>query len=289
MDIELYSHLEEEIGIPNIALSLSKDDGKIEKIHRSIHEFVCLPAQLIDSEELFQAHSAFFVVYHGEIFDVAHRSLLETLSGHYNEGYILLRTVLELLVKGTFLNCIAHEDYRNDCDIDDKTVKKLIKEIKSQIRNKSSLNELEEKSSLILANKSVIDKNRFRFDKLIHQLGKWGILDPIDDSKDVYKIYGSLSGNVHINIYNLDISRRLVNNKPLFETKVIFEELDTYLDVLKDLMDLAIIMELNLIENEIIASKSVKDMLEKRILEISELDLHYTNEKIKKILSSHKI
>ena len=93
---EVFSHCLNELNIPNIAVSIQACDfEKIRKAHDSIHEFTLIPTGLINSNEDFQAKSA-FLIYHSEAFDQAHRSLLEALAGYYNAAYTLLRNTLEL-------------------------------------------------------------------------------------------------------------------------------------------------------------------------------------------------
>ena len=84
-----FSHCLEEVDIPNIAVSLRRCDfEKIRKAHDSIHEFILIPKSLMTFDKDFQAKSA-FLIYHSEIFDQAHRSLLEALTGYYNAAYTL--------------------------------------------------------------------------------------------------------------------------------------------------------------------------------------------------------
>ncbi|HEC93654.1 MAG TPA: hypothetical protein ENI51_11865, partial [Candidatus Atribacteria bacterium] len=46
-----FSHCLEELKVPNIVISLQKCDfEKLKKAHDSIHEFVFLPLQLINSD-----------------------------------------------------------------------------------------------------------------------------------------------------------------------------------------------------------------------------------------------
>ena len=78
---KVFSHTLAEIGISNLAISIQGADfEKLRKAHDSVHEFGYMTHHLVDHGEEFLAKSA-FIYYHNEIFEQAHRSLLEALSG----------------------------------------------------------------------------------------------------------------------------------------------------------------------------------------------------------------
>jgi len=105
---KVFSHTLAEIEIPNFAISIQKSDfEKLRKAHDSIHEFIYIAPHLVDFDEEFRAKSAFLLYYYNEVFEQAHRSFLEALSGCYNAANTLLRSTLELLIKGAFWEYIA--------------------------------------------------------------------------------------------------------------------------------------------------------------------------------------
>ena len=144
------SHTFEEIEIPNIVISIEKCDyEKLRKSHDSIHELMylapfCVPSKVKVS---WQSKSA-FLTYHWDAFHSAHRSFIEALEGYYNVGYVLLRTTLELLIKGAFWECLAHKKFRDNANILCKPRKKkktLVEWINDLIERESSVeNDLEE-------------------------------------------------------------------------------------------------------------------------------------------------
>jgi len=67
----------------------------------------CLPS----TTEVRWLQKSAFLTYHREAFYQAHRSFLEALAGYYNAGYALLRNTQELMIKGAFWECLAHEDF----------------------------------------------------------------------------------------------------------------------------------------------------------------------------------
>ena len=295
-----FSHILEELDIPNIAISLQQSDfEEIRKAHDSIHEFLFLPTYLISSENEFHEKSA-FLLYHAEAFDQAHRSLLEALSGYYNAGYALLRNTLELLIKGAFWECMAHKKYRNRAEVVKSTKiniedsKKTLSDwINGIIKSKPSMeNELEMISAGIFDKVSPLfedeDSRKLipHFKSIIKQLAAWNIFDPIreiDPVEYVYNFYRELSADVHVIPDKTNIGRRLLAEKELFKIEVIPEELNKYTKILNQLMDIGIVVELNLLEDFIIRNKKSKKWLNERLSGIMDLKLNYASTKIMKI------
>jgi hypothetical protein len=107
------SHTRKEIGMANMRSSLKSDYETIRKTHDSIHEFIYLAPLCLPGQPGITWHSkSAFLTYQWEAFYQAHRSFLEALSGYYNAAYALLRSTLELIVKGAFWECLAHEHFR---------------------------------------------------------------------------------------------------------------------------------------------------------------------------------
>jgi hypothetical protein len=99
-----YRHTLGELGLENIKPSLKLEFESLQKAHDAIHEFMLLAPLLFPSQadEEFHRKSAFLLPYQETAFDHAHRSLIESLCGYYNVAFVLLRTTLELVIKGAF-------------------------------------------------------------------------------------------------------------------------------------------------------------------------------------------
>ncbi|RLF80147.1 hypothetical protein DRN44_07755 [Thermococci archaeon] len=304
---EAFSHLLDELNIPNIAISLHECEfEKIRKAHDSIHEFTLIPVQFINSNEDFQAKSA-FLYYHWEIFDQAHRSLLEALSGYYNAAYVLLRNTLELILKGAFWECMAHKKYRDRAEIIKKksgikienSKKTLIDWINDVIKQDPSIeHELErisvgiyDKISPLFEDETLRKGIIPKVKPIVEQLAEWKIFDPlqriIDPVEYIYNgLYKELSADVHVTPDTVTIGRRLLAGEDLFETKVILDELNKYAEALHKVMDIGIVVELNILE-DLMNDKS-KKWLEERLGVITELELNYASTKIVKMIESKR-
>lgn len=292
---EYLSHVFKEFEFENIAISAYNSDFKrLRNAHDSIHEFAYLAPNLINTDEQFNTRSAFFI-YHSEVFEKAHTSFLTTLMGHYNGGNMLLRNVLELIIKGAFWECLAHKKYRENADIiKQKSGKKfknnkvtILAILKKAIAEDLSIEaRLEDHSVSILdAISSFEDKEKKdiypTLKVMIEQLTEWNILDPIQNPIEyIYDFYKILSKDVHVDLDKIDIGRRILSGKELFETEVITDNLNAYCETLQKIMDIGIVVELNILQDYIIEDKNIKNWLKKRLVNITMLKLNYSSTKI---------
>lgn len=297
---EAFNHTFAELEIPNILNSIQK--GKFENLrraHNSIHEFIYLAVLCVPSKKEVNWHSkSAFLLYHNEAFDLAHRSSLEALAGYYNAAYSLLRSTLELLLKGAFWECLAHKRFRAEAEVIKKWAVKIGKDKKTLlnwfedvIKRKSSIEEEFEKTSAAIYDKifpipedpelkKLIPSSK----KIIEQLSEWGILDPISGNV-IYEIYTNLSADVHVIPDKTDIGRRLLKGKHLFETTVIPEELNKFFNFLHKVMDIGIVIELNILNNWIRQNGIIKDKLKERLSIIEkDLQLNYASLKIRNLV-----
>jgi hypothetical protein len=275
-----FTHTLNELGIDNITLSLSKGDfQKIRKAHDGIHEFIylaplCLPSQRVDGGNInFWHQKSAFLTYQFQVFEQAHRSL-ESLSGHYNSGYILLRSTLELLLKGTLWECLAHRRFRDDAAIIKEHGKVKIGERKITILDwlsevfkldPSIEHDFEETSGAIFDKISpILDDKELRklipkLNVIIKQLSYWGVFYPMEYPVDkIHGIYDKLSADVHVIPDKTDIGRRLLYGENLFETEIIIKELQKYIETLYELIDICMVVELNVLENYITQSSEAR-------------------------------
>lgn len=288
------SHMLEEMEFLNIVASIKEDFELVRNSHDSIHEFVFLASLFPPVGASWQPKSA-FLTYHWDAFHQAHRSFLEALSGHYNAGYVLLRSTLELLIRGAFWECFAHERFRNNARklYENKKGRSLRKWINNVIKLKPSIKgELENISAGIFDKISPLFKDpelRMRcvpsIGTMIEQLEEWEILDTIPHpSKTVYTFYNQLSADIHVAPDRTDIGRRLLSQKDLFETEVIPSELTRYMKFLSQVIDVATIVEFNVLKDWLPANGSIKNKLKDRLSALEGLDLKYSVQKLRKAL-----
>jgi len=300
---KVFSHTLEELEVPNLAISLQRSDfEKLRKAHDSIHEFVYLAHHLVNSDEEFLVKSA-FLLYHNEVFEQAHRSFLDALSGCYNAANTLLRSTLELLIKGAFWECMAHKKYRDTAEVIKKTGTKIGNSKVTLIdwlneifkRNLSIEDELEKTSAGIFDKISPLFKDEELRNiipyvkRIVEQLSAWNVFDPIQEVftnsvEYVYDIYyKELSADVHVIPDKTNIGKRLLAEKELFETEIIPEELNDYVETLHKVIDIGIVIELNILEDLIIENEESKKWLRERLINLMELELNFASTKIAEI------
>jgi len=302
---QAFYHMLKELEIPNIWISIETSEFEnLKRAHDSIHELVFLAPLCIPHEQKvnWESKSA-FLMFHWEAFHSAHRSFIETLSGYYNAGYVLLRTTLELLIKGAFWECLAHKDFRENAEIIcknavgiGKSKKTLIDWFGDVIKHNPTIEmELERTSGGIFDIIEPIPEDPVlrRFippqKVVIEQLDEWGIFGSIrDPTSKVYSIYSSLSGDVHVIPDETDIGRRLLQEKDIFEITVIYEELNKFLEILRKVIDIGIVIELNILSDWINWSEKVKLRLKERLPIVKSLDLNYARLEIEKLIG-HKL
>src|SRR5208337_3911536 len=178
-----------EVGLEKIKFSLKIEYQNIQKAHDSIHEFMLLASQIphsISKDDVWPKKSA-FLLYHWEVFDYAHRSLIEGLCAYYNVAFVLLRVTLELLIKGAFWECLSHKTFRDNSKILDedkkgKNIKKILNDVfESDPNLKNGLEKISGSIYDIIS--PIADNPKFRLDTkiIIRQLEEWGIFDSIPE------------------------------------------------------------------------------------------------------------
>ncbi len=290
------SHTLVEVGIPNICISIQTNYELIQKAHDSIHEFMYLaPLSLPTQTEVSWHPKSAFLTYQWEAFHQAHRSFLEALSGYYNVSYILLRSTLELLLKGALWEGLAHKEFRENAEVLNKDMKGkdlIMNRINYAFELKPSIREeLEENSSGIFDIVTPIfdipeieRKSIPRMPVIIKQLNSWCILTPIlNPEKVIYDIYRELCKDVHVIPDKTDFGRRLLSEKDFLEIEIIPNELSKYIEILHKIMDIGIVIELNILRDWIDSGGNIE--LKKRLKTLENLGLEYSLKKLKSLMA----
>jgi hypothetical protein len=290
-----YSHTVLELGFENVKPSLRADFKNLEKAHDAIHEFMLLAPKLFPShvaKEIGWHRRSAFLIYQWEAFHHAHRSLIEALCAYYNVAFILLRVTFELLVKGAFWECLAHREFRENSQVLDG--EKAGREIKKWLDDIFKLaphveEEFEEASAGIYDKIGpIVEDSNFRLTikTIIRQLDQWDIFNPVSDPiASIYRgIYGRLSADVHVEPDRTDIGKRLLLEKEIFEQKILPNTLAEYTHCLHEVIDLAIVVELNIMRDLIEKYDEAKTNLRERLDVLEQLGLEYSLTRTKKLL-----
>jgi len=291
-----YQHIENELGLRHIRPSLASEFQNLQKAHDAVHESMTLAPLLISlpsgQEPAWEAKSA-FLTYHWEAFHHAHRSLYEALCAYYNVAFVLLRVTFELLLKGAFWECLSHKRFREKSQVLDnnkagKKIKNWLEEIFKQTPKVKG--EFERVSASIYDTVSPkLEDQDFRpsLKTIVRQLDCWGIFNSIPNAEGwVYlDLYGKLSADVHITPESIDIGRRLArNSSDLFEHVLLPDTLREYARLLQRTMDLAIVIELNIMDDLIGQYEETKLNLTERLDMLEQLELEYSFKRAKELL-----
>ena len=286
-----------EVGISNMVQSLLvADRDLLARTHDSIHEFVLIAPLLLPPGHSWHEKSA-FLAYHHVAFHQAHRSFLEALAGYYNTAHVILRSVLELVLRGALWECLAHREYRERAYVIERRAR-----AKVYGKRRTILDWLQE----IIQRAPQVEKDFERvsgaiFDKIsplfrdpelrrlvprpkvvVEQLAEWRILTPYS-ADEVYAVYSELSEEVHVAPDRTDLGRRLLRERDLFKVEVIPEEINKYLRLLHRTMDVSIVVELNVLSDWVKQSRHKQELVEK--LEVlSDLKLQRAYDRLSTLL-----
>jgi len=290
-------HLLPEFELPNVLASLEADYEMIEKAHDSIHEFMYIAGLCLPTNAGVSWHSrSAFLICHWEVFHQLHRSFLEALSGYYNAAYVILRSTLELLIKGAFWECLAHEGFRDKATVLQKAKGKhrSVKDwIDSLIDVDPAIKRVLEETSAAIFDKTAILFNDRQFQKqfvkmpsfslAVRQLIEWQILD-IPNSYEILceDFYRDLCKDVHVVPDATDVGRRLVSQRDFMEIEVMPEQLTAYVKRLHNLIDIGTVIELNVLRDWI--ELGGKRALKERLNILKDLGLKYGVRKLEALI-----
>lgn len=288
-----YSHIIKELQLGNLKESLKVKYDEVWRSHDAIHEFMLLAPKMFPFPKGPSWHTrSAFLLYHSETFNTAHRSLIEALCSYYNVSFILLRSVLELLLKGAFFECLAHKDFRKDAPVlsKDKRGKNLLEWLNEIVKRAPAIEDEFEKMSGGIYDKiaPIVDDQNFRpsIPTIIKQLAYWEILDPIKNAhQPIWNLYRMLSKDVHVIPDRTDVGKiLLIKPEELFVRKKVFPHLlDEYLECLKEVMDIGIVIELNILKDNLRYSE-VRENLKERLYYLEELELPHGVKRVRSLI-----
>lgn len=239
-------------------------------------------------DQLFYEKGAFFVCQYGAG-NLALRSLCDAIYGSYTAASILLRSVLELDLKGAFYQCLAEEEYFSNAGIlrKKKNGKKLLKFLEN-LFDYSPNSKLDlERSSIGIFDKleSVIVEREYQVPPsvIFGQLEAWNLFEPIKNPKKaIYEtLYSELSGEVHVMFDRTDLGKFLLKDpESSFKVpKVDPQFLQQYLDNLRDVMDTGVVLTFNTLR-EYLKDKKTKNSLRQLITKFAHVigELRYSQE-----------
>lgn len=204
-----------------------------------------------------------FLMYHWDAYQMAGLSLSSALCGQYNAGFTLLRSYLELLLKGSFFQCLAQKKLRKSREeVLEPTdlVSILTSNVPDLIRD-SHIDDadLDSNSSLIfdlLRSHWMHDLLRLDLSSIIKQVDGWGMLNGLElegnrpdrrPSESVRDLYGRLSQNVHERVEYTDSGRAVEEGGEIFEAHapILKQSLLEFRQEFHKAMEIGVIIVLN--------------------------------------------
>jgi hypothetical protein len=289
-----FAHALGEVGLHILWESVKGDLEPIQRAHDSIHEFIYIAPLMFPREGGPSWHTrSAFLLYHWEVGDTAHRSLLEALCGYYNTAFTLLRTALELVLKGAFYEGLAHRQFRAKSHAlgKDENGRRLKQFLDNVITNQPSVAEAFEKTSAAIYDRveSIIDEPRYRpsIKTILAQLSEWGFLERLRIGS-IRDVYSRLSKDVHALPDYTDVGRVLLGpSELLFESKKVDRKvLCEYLQVQCLVMDVGIEAELNILRDNM-KFANVRSNLAGQIRFLEELGMTNAVQVMTELLGEH--
>jgi hypothetical protein len=279
------AHTESELGLENVRLSFETAPEALQRAHDGIHEYMYHAAQVIPAipphEGGWRRKSA-FMLYHWEVFHCAHRSLLDALCAHYNAAFVLLRATMEISIKGAFWQSLSERRLRHEAEVlgNDKRGGRLLGWLEELIRLAPGIQDELEEVSVAIFDKvdPIIEDPDFRpsVRTIVRQLDHWGMFNPLARAEAWVHghLYRRLSADVHVVPDRTDAGRRLVSDHTeLFTRDVMPEALREYAVLLHQVMDLAAVVELNIMRGYAAEHGEVRQKLDARLPTLGELGL----------------
>jgi hypothetical protein len=292
-----YSYCIKELRLDLLKRSLEFEYSDAIRTHDAIHLLLLVAPNMFPRKETagmktWQRTST-FLTYHWDIFDMAHCSFYEALRGNYSASFNLLRTTVELLVRGAFFECFAHKRYRCNSDVLDQDangtrLKRYLSEM--FLRQPTLESELEEISITLLDTISeAIDDQKLRPSMriMLGQLSEWEILDGLSfPDLALVRVYQKLSKDVHAHPDRTDIGRVLTyNSQHLFESKRVMRPiLLEYLSDLRQVLDASIVVTMNMLRDNLGKYHDTKQQILEVTSEFDMRGLECTSRRLTKLL-----
>lgn len=221
-----------------------------------LRRFMLSPSGELDFR-VFQSASA-FIMYQWDASHAAGLSLRNALMASYNEANTLLRSFLELTMNGALFQCLAEKRSRETPSPSLKptdSLSLLFEYLSDSIkRGEVDVSQLETNSAAIfdhIKRDWLLSAFGLQMKEVIKQVADWEVLNGVDNDpvKTLGDLYGNLSLDVHAAIQHTNLGRAADEGSKIFEwpAPILTESLYEFLEDFHSAMEIAIIIELNLL------------------------------------------
>jgi hypothetical protein len=300
--IAFYLKTFSEINFANIIESLKKVNVNLMKtILVNLVWANNIAKHFLNDEKVIGERSILLVMYSPQAGDLIFKSLFEALTGYYSFAYIPLRGSLEAIINGAYYECLAHKKFRNNPKIPEQNKKGeyTLKGVINEIIKKNPKAEYEfEKFSLSLFNfiNEVLEIKMFNerrvsiptYPEKVKHLEIWKILEPIPNPIEKWReIYDRLSKGAHIFPIYTEVGMRFPHRWVEKSGKVIVipEKLNKILELIREVVDIMIVINLNFSAEYIKNNSKVKKELQNWLTSTERgLSLEFTSKIIRELL-----
>jgi hypothetical protein len=294
---EAYRYSVAELRLDLIRYSFKVLYNRITESHDAIHLLLLTAPSMFPSKprrgmKSWHRYSA-FISYNWDTFDLAHNSFYEALRANYNASFVLLRSTLELLIRGAFFECLAHKQFRDKSIVldADKAGSRLKQFLNGVFARKPEIEHDFEQVSIAIYDKigRIIDDHRFRPSNttMLRQLAEWNVFSGIRYPERVLsRTYSKLSRDVHAHPDRTDIGRILTHSsRLLFGPKRVSRRfLAEYLDDLSDVVDIGIVTTCNLLQDNLMLYPETHERLGQIASDAEKVGLVYTPRRIRQLV-----
>ena len=242
-------------------------EDAIVRADNAWHQFCLIPSDMLPRSSLGKIeydtfrHMGAFLMYHWEASSMAGISLSNGLSGRYNAGFTLLRSYLELVLRGVLSQCLAQRYFRDrpssvlgPTDFLAILMRSLSDEIKEKQIKTGDLEDNTIEIFSVLHGHWMEDLLRLKPASIIKQIADWDMLRGLGSSPDreIGDIYTELSSNAHERVKYTDSGRATEEGAELFEwpAPILKDSLEEFLSCFHQSMEVGVIAVLNQVSRQ---------------------------------------
>jgi hypothetical protein len=226
-------------------------------------QFCLIPRDLLETPgeqtdpEIHKSINA-FLLYHWDAGQVAGLSLGNGMSGQYIAGCTLLKSSLELILKGALSQCLSQREFRESPSPNLRptdSLSMLASRLSGLIREATAEDSELKSNSFAIFNILRDDWMQYTFsldiNSIIQQLADWDILNPLGDNPAniVRSLHLKLSRNMHEIVEYTDAGRAIAEGQAIFEwpAPILAQSLSDFLEDFHSTMEIGVILILNLL------------------------------------------
>jgi len=301
---EILTNILNELNIPEIERVLNSSHfNAITNVHDGILLYHTLPEIIIKGtrnggRNMRSYHLAYFM-HHGEAIKKAYLSFYLILMGHRSISFSVDRILLELMIKGSFWDCISRKRYRNKKIPSGDKLKKIRYAIQKMIDDYSgtftscqycslsAIDSVLDYIDLNISEKSTWENIVPRMNDMIKILYDWKKFRPLKEPEVIYTIYKILSNDIHSHPNSIIDELHMQNIKVNY-CDAHLQDLSDPLSRLMQILDIGNILTLNIFFSDRYLENEIFKFLPDIKNSFEQFNFPYSNKRISNILSQYQ-